>query len=141
MAKRVDGAVSAQQIQYLVGRVPYWQTPQVKFAIWARRWLFAYHQGRIKDNTYQGTYQEPVELHLIPYFGDRILDDILPIEITEFFISGVDAHQDHRHHQRRPGRQHHPGSPLWWESHRAGAGAQAGPYPFLGDVKWRSFRL
>lgn len=85
MAKRINATVNSQQLQLLTEQMPYRQVTQVQFAIWARRWLFAYHQGRIKDNTYQGTYWEPVELHLIPYFGDRLLNDILPIEITEFF--------------------------------------------------------
>lgn len=55
------------------------------FSAWAQKWLETYIKGTVKDNTYTGTYEIPVRLHLTPYFGNRVLDDILPIHIQQYF--------------------------------------------------------
>lgn len=55
------------------------------FQDWARRWLEVYQRGRVKDISYQGSYWEPVELHLIPYFGNKLLTEIMPIDVAAFF--------------------------------------------------------
>lgn len=77
--------LSIQQVQALFDRLSANEPPPVLFHDWARRWLTVYQQGRIKDNTYQGSYWEPVELHLIPYFGDMFLVDIKPVDVAAFF--------------------------------------------------------
>lgn len=55
------------------------------FDKWARQWLKTYKLGKVKGNTYIGSYQEPVELHLIPYFGCALLTDIRPQDVQAFF--------------------------------------------------------
>lgn len=55
------------------------------FEEWATVWLHTFKRGQVKDNTYQGTYREPIEGHLIPHFGRTDLREIKPIHIQEFF--------------------------------------------------------
>lgn len=74
-----------QQLQFLFQQLLSQSIPQITFDVWARRWLAIYQQGRIKDNTYQGTYWEPVELHLIPYFGSMVINDIRPVDVAAYF--------------------------------------------------------
>ncbi len=57
------------------------------FDDWARNWLKTYKLGKVKGNTYNGTYRVPVELHLIPYFGSVKLNDIRSADIQAFFNS------------------------------------------------------
>lgn len=75
--------IDIQKLQLILDQLISEAMPQVLFRDWARRWLSVYHQGRIK--TYWGTYLEPVELHLIPYFGDMVMTEILPIDIAAYF--------------------------------------------------------
>ena len=75
--------INIQQLQLILGQLLSGAMPQVLFRDWARRWLSTYHQGRIK--TFWGTYLEPVELHLIPYFGEMVMAEILPIDIAAYF--------------------------------------------------------
>ena len=58
---------------------------EVTFQEWALKWLETYKKGKVKDNTYDGTYRNPVERHLIPYFGSAQLDVIKPVDIQTFF--------------------------------------------------------
>lgn len=58
---------------------------EVTFEDWARKWLETYKKGKVKDNTYDGTYRNPVEHHLIPFFGAALLDVIKPVDIQSFF--------------------------------------------------------
>jgi len=53
----------------------------VKFAAWAKSCLETYKKPYVKANTYSGTYLEPTERHLIPYFGKMNVNDIRPIHI------------------------------------------------------------
>lgn len=57
----------------------------VNFQTWAEKWLSTYKRGKVKDNTYEGTYRNPTENHLIPYFGNALLTDIRPIDVQAFF--------------------------------------------------------
>ena len=57
----------------------------LSFREWAQRWLTVYKRGIVKDNTYYGTYQDPVENHLIPYFGDYALPSIRPEDVQIYF--------------------------------------------------------
>lgn len=77
--------ISDELMVQLVRQVNIATRTPVLFKDWARRWLVVYHKGRVKDNTYQGNYVGPVELHLIPWFGERSLPDILPIDVQAFF--------------------------------------------------------
>jgi len=56
----------------------------VKFADWARSCLKLYKKPYVKANTYTGTYLDPVEKHLIPYFGNMNMADIKPIHIQNY---------------------------------------------------------
>lgn len=55
------------------------------FEEWAIKWLEVYKKGKCKDNTYTGTFEIPVNKHLIPYFGSRIIRVIKPLDIQMFF--------------------------------------------------------
>lgn len=59
--------------------------PGMLFRDYAVFWLQHYKRHHVKDNTYQGTYQEPVELHLIPYFGEKPLQSVIPADVLSFF--------------------------------------------------------
>lgn len=56
----------------------------VKFSDWAHSCLTMYKKPYVKANTYYGTYLEPLEKHLIPYFGHMDLDSIRPIHIQNY---------------------------------------------------------
>lgn len=57
----------------------------VTFKDWAIKWLETYKKGKVKGNTYSGTYEYPVKSYLIPAFGEYFLRDIKPIDIQDFF--------------------------------------------------------
>lgn len=58
---------------------------KIKFDIWALKWLEIYKKGMVKDNSYWGTYYNPVVKHLIPCFGEMYLDEIKPMHIQAYF--------------------------------------------------------
>ena len=58
---------------------------ETNFAQWAIKWLETYKKPNVKANTYDGTYRNPVEHHLIPYFGKANLDDIRPVDVQAYF--------------------------------------------------------
>jgi integrase len=62
----------------------------ITFKEWALRWLEVYKRGIVKDNTFYGTYREPVEKYLIPNFGDCLLSSIHPEDIQIYFKSLAD---------------------------------------------------
>ena len=62
------------------------------FEDWALSWLETYKKGLVKDNSYWGTYYNPVVVHLIPYFGHMKLDAIKSIEIQAYFKSKKDIY-------------------------------------------------
>lgn len=55
------------------------------FKEYAQYWLKTYCLGKVKNNTYSGTYQDPVDGHLIPYFGDFRIKNIKPDDVQKFF--------------------------------------------------------
>lgn len=60
------------------------QRKQVLFGEWAVEALVKYKKIYVKGNTYNGTYLQPVQNHLIPHFGNVPLDNILPIHVQEY---------------------------------------------------------
>ena len=70
------------------------------FADWARRWLETYKKPFVSANTYRLTYENIVEKHLIPYFGDADLPAVMPIHITEFFATKKACSPDRLKHMR-----------------------------------------
>ena len=55
-----------------------------KFADWALYSLRSYKKPFVKGNTYTGTYLDPVNNHLIPYFGAMNMNDIRPLHIQKY---------------------------------------------------------
>lgn len=58
---------------------------KIKFNTVARKWLNIYKKGHVKYNTFQGTYQIPVEKHLISEFGEQNIIRITHSDIQMFF--------------------------------------------------------
>ena len=58
---------------------------ETRFAKWAAQWLVIYKKPKVSANTYRLTYQNTVEKHLVPYFGDALLTDIRPADIERFY--------------------------------------------------------
>lgn len=56
----------------------------VKFSDWAHSCLTMYKKPYVKANTYYGTYVEPLEKHLIPYFGHMNMDSIRPVHVQNY---------------------------------------------------------
>lgn len=61
---------------------------KIKFKDWAKEWL-QMKSGMVKANTYEATYRNSVENHLIPVFGEDYIDEILPIKLQEFINSMI----------------------------------------------------
>ena len=57
----------------------------VSFAVWATKWLNVYKKPNVSENTFRLTYQNCVEKHLIPYFGEYKLGKIKQIDIQNFY--------------------------------------------------------
>lgn len=74
---KIEKAVSEQTGQIFVEK-------SVTFSEWALKWLETYKKGKVKQNTYVGTYHNIVHVHLIPYFGGFRLTDIRPVDIQQF---------------------------------------------------------
>lgn len=60
------------------------ETPKRKFSTIALQWLNVYKKGHVKNNTYYGTYENPVKKHLIPEFGNKEISKITHTEIQIF---------------------------------------------------------
>lgn len=65
------------------------QCKQVLFKEWAVEALEKFKRPYVKGNTYNGTYLQPVQNHLIPHFGSVPLDNILPIHVQEYVNQAV----------------------------------------------------
>ena len=65
-------------------------TKNSTFADWARKWLITYKKPNVDEGTYNTTYLNPLEKHLIPYFGRADLRDIRPIDIQKFYAQKSD---------------------------------------------------
>ncbi len=57
----------------------------ITFGEWAIIWLEKYKRGSVRENTYMESYQRPVQLQLIPYFGNAYMRNIRPTDIKGFF--------------------------------------------------------
>lgn len=55
------------------------------FEAYAKQWLETFKKGKVKDNTYRGTYENPVLKHLIPYFGKAQMNSIKQSDVQKFF--------------------------------------------------------
>lgn len=55
------------------------------FSEWAAVWLKTYKKPYVRANTYSGNYEIPSRVHLTPYFGKMMLEDIKPANVQAFF--------------------------------------------------------
>lgn len=69
------------------------QRKQVLFKEWAVEALEKFKRPYVKGNTYSGTYLQPVQNHLIPHFGNVLLDNILPIHVQEYVNQATKTHK------------------------------------------------
>ncbi len=53
---------------------------KIRFKEWAELWL-QMKSGMVKSNTFEATYRNSIENHLIPEFGDEYIDEIIPIKL------------------------------------------------------------
>jgi integrase len=81
-AEKARKYIEEQAVQRVIGG-PF-PKQAVSFRVLAHRWLTVYKKGHVKDNTYTGTYEIPVEKHLIPYFGDLDISEIRHTDIQKF---------------------------------------------------------
>mgnify|MGYP000052733014 CR=1 FL=1 len=54
---------------------------EATFKEWAETWLALYKKDKVKESTYQETYERTVNSYLIPFFGERRLDSIQQSDI------------------------------------------------------------
>lgn len=59
---------------------------EITFGEWANIWLEKYKKDAVKKNTYVSTYERPVRISLIPYFGKAYLTMIKPVDIQKFIL-------------------------------------------------------
>ena len=65
-------------------------TKNAKFKDWAETWLEVYKKPEVSENSYKDTYKNSVQNHLIPYFGQALIADIMPLDIKNFFSTKSD---------------------------------------------------
>ncbi len=63
-----------------------------KFSTWALSCLETYKRPYVKPNTYAGTYLAPVQLHLIPAFGNMKIADIKPLHIQRYINQAAEKY-------------------------------------------------
>ncbi len=66
---------------------------QILFKVWSLQALEKFKKPYVKGNTYNGTYLQPVQNHLIPYFGEVPLDSILPIRVQEYVNQAIKTYK------------------------------------------------
>lgn len=55
------------------------------FSHWSLKWLTLYKLDIVKNNTFLGTYEEPLRLYLLPYFGRSDIRKIKSSDIQRYF--------------------------------------------------------
>lgn len=73
-----------QELQKLILKICEVEKEKILFKDWALEWLETYKRDTVKENTFVGTYENPIKKHLIPYFGEYNLTDIKPIDVRRF---------------------------------------------------------
>ena len=82
--KTADQWLIEHKAQAMLGDVEQPTRTDVPFAEWADQWLSVYKYGHVKITTYQSSYDRPVRLYIVPAFRNRMINDILPIDIQRF---------------------------------------------------------
>ena len=57
------------------------------FSSWVEKWLETYKRGDVKETTFLTTYQRPCVNYIIPFFADRSLQSITPLDLKLFLNS------------------------------------------------------
>lgn len=57
----------------------------MSFSTWADQWLLVYKKNTVRPYTYENTYRTRVKKYLKPYFNERPLQSITPLDIQAFF--------------------------------------------------------
>lgn len=57
----------------------------ITFEAWADKWLWDYKEPFVRENTFEYTYRQPLNSHLLPYFRHFKLSDISNSMIQVFF--------------------------------------------------------
>lgn len=82
-AKKKGEKYRAQyELELLCGGEPVKSVPL--FKDWAITCIQNCKRGYVTPGTYTGCWLQPVNLHLIPYFGDKPINEILPIHIQNY---------------------------------------------------------
>lgn len=63
-----------------------------KFSTWALSCLETYKRPYVKPGTYAGTYLAPVQLHLIPAFGNMKIADVKPLHIQRYINQAAEKY-------------------------------------------------
>jgi len=56
------------------------------FAEWVETWLEDYKRPNVKPSTFSTTYELPCRKHILPHFGEKILQEIRPIDVRQFLV-------------------------------------------------------
>jgi integrase len=65
------------------------------FSAWVDRWLETYKRGDVKETTFLTTYKRPCYNYIIPYFEERSLQSITPIDLKQFLNSITNLSQSY----------------------------------------------
>lgn len=66
---------------------------QMPFEEWAETWLYDYKQNEVKSTSFDSSYRQPCDYHIIPYFKDAIIQDISALDVKRFLNSIKDKSQ------------------------------------------------
>lgn len=56
----------------------------ILFPSWVEKWLETYKRGDVKETTFLTTYHRPCYNYIIPFFSDRSLQSITPLDLKMF---------------------------------------------------------
>ena len=57
---------------------------RMDFSSWVEKWLYVYKEPDVKPTTFVTTYERPCKNYILPYFKDRVLQEITQLEIKAF---------------------------------------------------------
>ena len=57
------------------------------FSSWVEKWLETYKRGEVKPTSFLTTYSRPCYNYIIPYFADRSIQSITPLDLKLFLNS------------------------------------------------------
>ena len=67
----------------------------ILFSSWVEKWLETYKRGDVKETTFLTTYQRPCRNYIIPFFEERSLQSITPLDLKMFLNSVTDLSQSY----------------------------------------------